>query len=97
MVTRIGRSRRKTRHLMSKNIRSKGKISITRYLQKFEVGEKVALKMEPAVQKGGYFPRFHGKIGTVSGKQGRCYSISVKDINKLKTVLVHPVHLKRVK
>lgn len=51
------------------------------------------LSVEPAVHKGMYHPRFLGKTGKVIGKQGKCYKIAFKDINKEKTLLVHPVHL----
>ena len=97
MVKRIGKSRRKTRHKLSKNIRAKGKMSLTRFLQSFNKGDQVVLKMEPSYQKGGYFPRFHGRSGIIKAKKGRCYDVAIKDINKNKIVLVHPVHLRRVK
>jgi len=95
MVTRIGRARRKTRQKMTKSPQKRGKFSLRNYLQEFNVGDKVILKLEPAIQKGMYFPRFHGKEGTVTSKQGRCYQITIKDIKKEKTVIVHPVHLKK--
>lgn len=95
MAKRIGTFRRKSRHKLAKNVRSKGKISLTRFFQKFESGERVVLKADPAVQKGLYFPRFHGKLGIVKGKKGRCYEVAIKDFRKEKTVIVHPVHLKK--
>ncbi|MBS3096287.1 50S ribosomal protein L21e [Candidatus Woesearchaeota archaeon] len=95
MVKRIGGLRRKTRYKFRKEKRSRGKISITRYLQSFSVGDRVYLGVEPAVQKGMYHPRFMGKAGTVKGKRGRCYEILINDIGKEKTLVVHPVHLKR--
>lgn len=95
MAKRIGRSRRKTRHKLRKNIRDKGKISISNYLHEFKPGDRVILKAEPAVQTGMYFPRFHGKAGIIKERQGNCYKVLIKDINKKKTVIVHPVHLKQ--
>ena len=92
---RIGGLRRKTRYKLKKERRRKGKISITRYFQEFVAGDKVNLIAEPAVQKGMYHPRFMGKSGLVTGKRGDCYLVEIKDINKKKTVVVHPVHLKR--
>ena len=94
-MNRIGGLRRKTRYKFRKEKRSRGKISITRYLQSFSVGDRVYLGVEPAVQKGMYHPRFMGKAGTVKGKRGRCYEILINDIGKEKTLVVHPVHLKR--
>lgn len=94
MATRIGGQRRKTRHKLSKPSSQKGKLSITRYFQKFKEGDKVQLKAEPAVQKGMYFLRFHGKTGIIVGMQGDCYQVSIKDIKKQKMLIVHPIHLK---
>jgi len=96
MVKRTGGFRRKTRHKLKKNVRTRGKISITRYFQKFIEGDKVLLVAEPAVQKGMYFPRFHGKAGIIKNRVGRCYEVSIKDGNKAKTVIVHAIHLKKV-
>lgn len=96
MVKRIGSSRRKTRKKFSKKIRRKGKISISNYFQSYKVGDKVSLKTEPAVQKGMYHPKFYGCIGTIKSKKGKCYEVSIKDKNKQKTLIVHPVHLKRL-
>ena len=95
MAQRIGSFRRKSRGKLTKNFNARGKISLTRYFQKFGMGDKVVLKAEPAVHKGMYFPRFHGKAGVIVGTQGRCYQVEIKDINKSKTLIVHPVHLKR--
>ena len=95
MVTRIGTARRKTRQKMSKKPRKRGKFSLRKYLQEFKMGDKVILKLEPAVQKGMYFPRFHGLQGTIEAKKGKCYEVGIKDIKKEKIVIVHPIHLKR--
>ena len=96
MVTRIGTSRRKTRSKLSKKTRAQGKVSILSYFQSFKEGDKVSLKAEPAIQKGMYWPRFYGKIGTIKGKQGKCYKVQIIDHNKQKTLIVHPVHLRKI-
>jgi len=96
MTKRIGGFRRKTRNKLKKSSRDKGKISITKYFQSFEIGDKVLLKAEPAVQKGMYFPRFHSKTGQVSGKKGVCYEVLIRDGKKEKTLIIHPIHLKKV-
>ncbi len=96
MVQRTGRARRKTRHKLQKSLRRKGKISLRNFLQTLENGDKVVLKAEPAYQKGLYFPRFHGKVGKITGKKGECYEVTIKDFKKEKKLIVHPVHLKKV-
>ncbi len=95
MAKRIGGLRRKTRYKFKKERRAKGKISLTRYFQSFKEGDKVFLDVEPAVQKGMYYPRFMGRTGTIKGKRGECYEIYVNDFGKEKTLVVHPVHLKK--
>ena len=96
MVTRIGGFRRKTKHKLQKSVREKGKISIKRYFQEYKEGDKVILKAEPAIQKGMYHPRFHGYPGLIKEKKGNAYIIVIKDGNKEKDIIVHPVHLKKV-
>ena len=96
MVERRGGFRRKTRHKLRRNKFLRGKLSLRRYFQSFEPGNKVVLSAESNVQKGMYFPRFHGKIGIIKGKKGSCYQISIKDGGKEKTLVVHPVHLRGV-
>lgn len=96
MAKRIGGFRRKTRQKFRKNVAEKGKMSLTRFFQTFNTGDKVVLKAEPSYQNGMYFPRFHGKSGIVEGKQGECYLVAFKDQNKQKVVIVHPVHLKKL-
>ncbi|MEA3514201.1 MAG: 50S ribosomal protein L21e [Nanoarchaeota archaeon] len=96
MVKRIGSLRHKTRHKFKKNIRQKGKLSLSRYFQVFNEGDKVCLTVEPSVQNGIYCPRFVGKSGLVMKKNGTCYEVAIKDHNKAKTLIVHPVHLKRL-
>ena len=95
-MKRIGGNRRKSRYKMKKSISEKGKLHISKFLQKFEEGDKVVLKAYPSYQKGIFFLRFFGKIGEIIGNQGNCYKVRIKDGNKLKVCIVHPVHLVRV-
>ena len=93
MATRIGGFRRGTRHKLKKYYKTQGKVNISKHLQTFKSGEKVTLKLEPSVHSGMYNPKFHGKHGVVAGKKGTYYEVEVKDGGKLKTVIVHPVHI----
>ena len=95
MVMRIGGARRKTRDKYKKNIRDKGKLSLKRFFKEYKIGEKVVLSAEPAYQKGIYHRRFHGKSGIITGSQGECYYVTLKDGRVEKNVLVHRVHIKR--
>lgn len=94
MVQRSGGFRRKTRSKLSKHKSEKGKISIRNFLHNFNKDDLVYLKAEPGYQKGMYFPRFHGKAGIIQTKRGDCYEVLIKDKNKPKTLIIHPIHLK---
>ena len=94
-MARKGGSGRKKRALFGKNIKKKGKFSLNNYLASFEIGDKVNLSLESSIRTGVYNPRFIGKSGVVIGKKGSCYEVKVMDFTKEKTVIVHPVHLKR--
>lgn len=96
MVQRTGGFRRKTRQKLSKSPRQTGKISIRNSLQSFTSGDLVTLSAEPAVQHGMYHPRFHGKSGHVVGTQGRCFIVAVRDGEKMKNLVINPVHLRRM-
>ncbi|MBI2133883.1 50S ribosomal protein L21e [Candidatus Woesearchaeota archaeon] len=95
-MKRIGSSRRKTRHVMTKPSSARGKFPSGKFIQSFAVGDKVVLSAEPSVFKGLYFRRFHGKTGEVSGKRGSSYQVIVKDGKKPKMIIVNPVHMVRL-
>ena len=63
------------------------------YLMEFKVGDKVAIKINPAVHKGMPHRRYHGKIGEVLGKRGRAYVVGVRLGNKQKILTILPDHL----
>ncbi len=84
--------RRGTRKKYSKNRR----VTVNQYLRKFKEGDKVALKTESASQGGMPFRRFHGLTGTVVGKRGKAYLVTIKDGKKLKKIISNPEHLKKV-
>jgi large subunit ribosomal protein L21e len=94
MVTRIGTKQRKTRHKYKTSIRQKGKVPLSQYFKVLKEGDAVNLVTHPNVQKGRFFPRFHGLSGKVTGKKGECYTVKIRDGGKQKTLFVHPIHLK---
>ena len=51
--------------------------------------------IDPSIQKGMPFSRFHGLPGVVVGERGAAYEGSVKDGNKTKMVVARPEHLVR--
>ncbi len=94
MVVRMRRSkgpRRDTRKLLQ----SYKRLKITEILKDFNIGDKVAIVINPSYHKGMPFRRFHGKIGEVVGKRGRAYIVKFKDGNKEKIQIIMPPHLKK--
>jgi len=79
-----------------KKIRTRGKVQLSRYFQKLNEGDFVAVVKEPSVQAN--FPeRMQGRTGVVEGKRGMAYIIKVKDREKEKKFLIAPIHLKKIK
>ena len=62
-------------------------------LRKYTLGDKVAVILEPSVQRGRPHRRFHGKTGTIMGKRGRSYLVSLKDMGREKLIISRPEHL----
>jgi large subunit ribosomal protein L21e len=81
--------------LKHKLIREKGKISLTRFFQKFKEGDSVAVARELST-KIGYSKRIQGRTGKVIGKRGSAYEIEISDLGKPKRYLIKPIHLKRI-
>ena len=81
---------------MKKKVRTRGKIQFSRYFQKFQEGDNVAVVVEPAIQSS--FPkRLQGRTGKIEYKRGKSYFVMIKDQKKEKRFLIEPIHLKKIK
>ncbi|MAH06776.1 50S ribosomal protein L21e [Candidatus Pacearchaeota archaeon] len=82
--------------LKRKNKRDHGKVKLSNYFAEFEKGEKVSVVRE--LSQTPKFPKtLQGRTGVVDSKKGRSYVVKIKDLNKEKEYIIHPVHLKKVK
>ncbi|MEK6967718.1 MAG: 50S ribosomal protein L21e [Nanoarchaeota archaeon] len=95
MPNRVGTARRKTRSKLRKPAHMRGKTNINKFMQTFDQGEHVAVKLDSGYQKGMCHPRFHGSAGVIVGRRGICYVLTIHDGEKQKRLVVHPVHLRR--
>ncbi|MCD6465164.1 50S ribosomal protein L21e [Candidatus Bathyarchaeota archaeon] len=86
--------RRKTRALLRKKPRERGKSSLSRLLYEYRSGDKVVIDIDPSIHKGMPHRRYQGKVGVVIGKRGRAYEISVTQGKAVKEIIVRPEHLK---
>ncbi len=79
-----------------KQIRTRGKLQLSRYFQELEKGDSVAVVREPAVQSS--FPeRLQGRTGVIESKRGKSYMVKINDLSKEKRFLIEPIHLKKIK
>ena len=79
-----------------KSIRGKGKLSLSKYFHKFEEGDSVAVVKEESVTSA--FPlKMQGRTGKVEKKVGSAYLVKIKDQDKEKKFLIHPIHLREIK
>ncbi len=85
--------RRKTRHLLRRRSRERGKMGLSRILHEYEPNEKVVIKLDSSVHKGMPHRRFHGKIGIIAEKRGRSYVINVPQGQATKEIIVRPEHI----
>ncbi|OGS42631.1 MAG: 50S ribosomal protein L21e [Euryarchaeota archaeon RBG_16_62_10] len=87
--------RRRTRSVMQRRARERGLSPITRAFQKYEVGDRANVNIDPSIHKGQPHVRFQGRTGTVIGARGRAYLIEVKVGGMKKQIIVRPEHLRK--
>ena len=85
--------RTKTRNILRRRPRDRGKIALGRLLIGYTPGQKVRISINPAVHKGMPHRRYHGRVGVVAEKRGRSYVIHV-DIGKTPRIIIaRPEHI----
>tara|TARA_Y100000310_G_C20367722_1_gene662017 strand:+ start:222 stop:470 length:249 start_codon:yes stop_codon:yes gene_type:complete len=82
--------------MKGKRIRQKGKVKLSGYFKQIEDGKKVSVVREFGV-KAAFPKRILGKSGKIAGSRGKFKLVEIKDGNKTKTFIIHPVHLKLLK
>jgi large subunit ribosomal protein L21e len=87
--------RSRSRGVFTKKVREAGMPPVNRFLQAFELGEKVMVNLEPSDPHGQPHPRYQGRVCTVVAKVGRAYRIEFYDGGKRKQLIANPVHLRR--
>jgi len=79
-----------------KPVRTRGKIQLSKYFQKFKEGDFVAVSREKSIPVN-FNKRLQGSTGVVVGKKGRAYIVKVKEGRKPKEILIAAIHLKKIK
>jgi large subunit ribosomal protein L21e len=86
--------RSRSRGTFTKHVRERGMPPVSRFLQPFEIGDRVVVRIEPSDPHGMPHPRYQGKVCVVLAKVGRAYRIAFTDGHKPKELIALPVHLR---
>jgi len=87
--------RRKSRSILTKRVRERGKLGLSRLLADYEVGEKVIINIDSGIHKGMPHKRYQGKVGTIVEKRGRAYVVEIPQRKTSKLIVSTPEHLRR--
>jgi len=87
--------RSKTRRLLTKGERVGFNDRLLSILSLKE-GDKAAIHIDPSVHKGMPHRRYHGRIVTVLGREGRAFKVEAKVGGKSFILKVRPEHLKKI-
>ena len=85
--------RAKTRSLLRRRPRERGKTGLSKILYKYKPEEKVVVKIDPSVHKGMPHRRYHGKIGIITEKRGRAYVVGITQGKAIKEIIARAEHL----
>ena len=89
--------RHRTRKVLRKRVREKGAVPpLSMVMHKYEVGDKVYIKPNPAIHNTLPHRRYIGKVGVVKGSRGRAYIVEVNLGKKQKELILYPEHLRPV-
>ena len=85
--------RSRTRDLLRKHPRERGKIGLSRILRAYKVGDKVTILLEASVHKGMPHRRYHGISGTIQEKRGKAYVVHIVMGKQTKQIIAGPEHI----
>lgn len=81
--------------MRKKPSREKGKLKFGRYFQEFKEGDKVAFVRELSILSN-VPSRYQGRTGIIESRRGKAYFVKIKDLNKEKSFLIEPIHLRKI-
>ena len=81
--------------MLTKRVREKGKLGLSRLLADYQVGDKVVINIDPGIHKGMPHKRFQGKVGTVVERRGKAYVLDIPQRKTSKLVIAGPEHVRK--
>jgi len=88
-------TRRKSRSALSKRVREKGRIPLSRLLTRYEEGEKVVINIDPGVHKAMPHKRFQGKVALIVGTRGKAFILEIPQRKTVKTIITTAHHIRK--
>ena len=85
--------RSRSRGTFTKEVRERGLPPPSRFYRRFEVGDRVVVRLEPSSARGQPHPRYQGRTCTVLGRVGDAYRLGFVDGGKRKELLSLAIHL----
>jgi len=86
--------RYKCRKLLKKSPRERGMPGLSRLMYEYNVGDRVVIRIDPTYISTAPHRRYHGKVGTIIGRQGRAYLIEVYLGGKRKIIVTTKDHIR---
>ena len=80
--------RRKSRSVLTKRIRERGRLPLSRLLTKYEIGDSSIHKALP-------HKRFQCQIATVVDKRGNAFILEIPQRKTVKTIITTPEHIRK--
>lgn len=87
--------RRKSRSALTKKVREKGRLPLSRLLTKYEKGDKVVINVDPGIHKAMPHKRFQGKVATIVGTRGKAYIMEIPQRKTVKTIITTAHHIRK--
>ena len=95
-MSRSRGSRRRSRHVLRKAPRMRGKQPLGRLLHEHNVEDRIVIFIDPSFQKGMPHHRYHGKVGTIKEKRGRAYVVELTEGGKKRILIIRPEHIRTI-
>jgi large subunit ribosomal protein L21e len=87
-------TRRKSRSALSKKVRDKGRIPLSRLLVKYAEGDKVVINVDSGVHKAMPHKRFQGKVALITGTRGKAFIMEIPQRKTVKTIITTAEHIR---
>jgi len=86
--------RYKSRKLLSKSPRERGRPGLSRWLFTYKEGDRVVIDVDPTYITTAPHRRYQGRVGIVRGRRGRALEIEVTLGGKKKLIITTPDHVR---